>query len=71
MTPKESASLSEKLKWLTIKECVALISGLTEHTVCQLEKQRKIKSILTSEGESGKILVNKANRVAYFSSNAV
>ena len=56
---------------LTIKECAGLISGLSEHTVRQLVKQGKIKSIRTGEGKSGKILVNKADLVAYFSREAM
>ena len=51
---------------LTIKESAAIISGLSEHTVRKLVKQGKVKSIRTGEGKNGKILVNKADLVAYF-----
>ena len=57
----------EKVEMLTIKESAELISGLSEHTVRQLVKQGKVKSIRTGEGRNGKILVNKADLVAYFS----
>ncbi|WP_294474028.1 helix-turn-helix domain-containing protein [uncultured Ruminococcus sp.] len=56
----------EKVEMLTIKECTEVIQGLSEHTVRQLVKQEKIKSIRTGEGIKGKILVNKADLLAYF-----
>ena len=43
-----------------------IIQGLSEHTVRQLVKQEKIKSIRTGEGIKGKILVNKADLLSYF-----
>ncbi len=58
---------TEKVELLTIKESAELISGLSEHTVRQLVKQGKVKSVRTGEGRNGKILVNKADLVAYFS----
>ena len=63
-TAKSSAP--EKVEMLTIKESAALISGLSEHTVRQLVKQGKVKSVRTGEGRNGKILVNKADLIAYF-----
>ncbi len=60
------APTSNKVEMLTIKESAALISGLSEHTVRQLVKQGKVKSIRTGEGRNGKILVNKADLIAYF-----
>lgn len=57
---------SNKVEMLTIKESAALISGLSEHTVRQLVKQGKVKSVRTGEGRNGKILVNKADLVEYF-----
>ena len=68
---KGKETVIEKLEMLTIKECAELISGLSEHTVRQLVKQRKVKSIRTGEGKTGKILVNKADLVAYFSNNVI
>ena len=56
----------EKVEMLTIKESAELIDGLSEHTVRQLVKQGKVKSIRTGEGRNGKILVNKADLLAYF-----
>lgn len=60
-----------KVEMLTIKESAALISGLSEHTVRQLVAQGKVKSVRTGEGKRGKILVNKADLVAYFNGKAV
>lgn len=71
ISSKEKENMIEKLELLTIKECAELISGLSEHTVRQLVKQGKVKSIRTGEGKTGKILVNKADLVAYFSREAM
>lgn len=61
-----TAPPSNKVEMLTIKESAALINGLSEHTVRQLVKQGKVKSVRTGEGRNGKILVNKADLLAYF-----
>ena len=61
-----TAPTADKVEMLTIKEGSALISGLSEHTVRQLVKQGKVKSVRTGEGKNGKILVNKADLIAYF-----
>ena len=60
------APTADKVEMLTIKESAALISGLSEHTVRQLVKQGKVKSVRTGAGRNGKILVNKADLIAYF-----
>lgn len=57
---------SNKVEMLTIKESAELISGLSEQTVRLLVKQGKVKSVRTGEGRNGKILVNKADMLAYF-----
>lgn len=61
-----NAPTSNKVEMLTIKESAALISGLSEHTVRQLVRQGKVKSVRTGAGRNGKILVNKADLVEYF-----
>ena len=38
---------NDKVEMLTIKESAALISGLSEHTVRQLVRQGKVKSVRT------------------------
>lgn len=64
---KESYERSaEPVEMLTIKECTQAVSGLSEHTVRLLVKQGKVKSVRTGEGRNGKILVNKADLLAYF-----
>lgn len=65
------APAPEKVKMLTVKECTELIDGLSEHTVRQLVKQGKVKSVRTGEGRNGKILVNKADLIAYFNGKGV
>ena len=57
---------ADKVEMLTIKECTDVIQGLSEHTVRQIVKQGKVKSVRTGEGRNGKILVNKADLIAYF-----
>ena len=60
------APTADKVEMLTIKESAAIITGLSEHTVRQLVKQGKVKSVRTGKGRNGKILVNKADLMAYF-----
>lgn len=57
---------SKFVEMLTIKECTAVVHGLSEHTVRQLVAQDKVKYIRTGEGKRGKILVNKADLLKYF-----
>lgn len=66
VSENKKSTVPEKVEMLTIKESAALISGLSEHTVRKLVKQGKVKSVRTGEGKNGKILVNKADLVAYF-----
>ena len=54
-----------KPEMLTIKECAALVDGLSEHTVRQLVKQEKVAYIRTGAGHNGKILVSKASLLKY------
>ncbi len=65
------ASTADKVEMLTIKESATLISGLSEHTVRQLVRQGKVKSVRTGAGKNGKILVNKADLIAYFNGKGV
>ena len=59
-------SADNPVEMLTVKECTEVIQGLSEHTVRQLVAQGKVKSVRTSEGKRGKILVNKADLISYF-----
>lgn len=68
-TAKEPTA--DKVEMMTIKESAALISGLSEHTVRQLVRQGKVKSVRTGSGKNGKILVNKADLVEYFQGKGV
>ena len=72
MIPAEEAapasitvSKADKPEMLTIKECAALVAGLTEHTVRMLVKQNKVKYIRCGEGARGKILVSKDSLIQY------
>ena len=56
---------SDAVEMLTIKECAALVPGLSEHTVRKLALSGKVASIRTGEGKNGKILVNKNSLLAY------
>ena len=55
----------EPLEMLTIKECSALVTGLTEHTVRMLMKQNKVRYIRCGQGTRGKILVSKDSLLKY------
>ena len=50
---------------LTVKECAALVTGLTEHTVRMLVKQNKVRYIRCGQGTRGKILVSKDSLLKY------
>ena len=62
-TEEPSAEKAEdkptKPEMLTIKECAALVPGLSEHTVRQLVKRGDVAYIRCGAGERGKILVSK------------
>ena len=58
-------SKADKLEMLTVKECAALVAGLTEHTVRMLVKQNKVKYIRCGQGARGKILVSKDSLLKY------
>lgn len=61
---------SQTVEMLTIKDCPKVIRGLSEHTVRQLIAQGKLPSVRTGQGRHGKILVNKADLLAYFQHDA-
>ena len=58
---------NQPVEMLTVKECTKVIHGLSEHTVRQLIAQGKLPSVRTGQGVRGKILINKADLIAYFS----
>ena len=53
------------LEMLTVKECAALVEGLSEHTVRQLCAQDKIAHVRAGAGRNGKILVSKMSLLKY------
>ena len=59
-------SKSPPTEMLTIKECTGAVHGVSEHTIRRMVAQGKVKSVRTGEGKNGKILVNKADLLAYF-----
>ena len=64
-TPEEPARKAPT-EMLTIKECTKVVQGVSEHSIRMLVAQGKVKSVRTGEGKRGKILVNKADLLAYF-----
>ena len=64
-TPTITVSRPALPEMLTIKECAALVSGLTEHTVRMLVKQDKVKYIRCGQGARGKILVSRDSLMKY------
>lgn len=55
----------EKVEFITIKQSVEVVSGISEHTIRQLVAQKKVKFIRTGQGKRGKILINKSSLLAY------
>ena len=55
------------VEMLTVKECAALVEGLTENTVRQLVAQNKVAHVRAGVGRNGKILVSKASLLKYLS----
>lgn len=64
-TPTITVSKPALPEMLTVKECAALVTGLTEHTVRMLVKQNKVKYIRCGQGTRGKILVSKDSLLKY------
>lgn len=54
------------VEMLTVKECTEAVRGLSEHTVRKLIKQGKLPYLRTGDGVNGKMLINKADLLAYF-----
>ena len=65
--PTISETKSDTLEMLTVKECAALVPGLSEHTVRQLVKRGDVAYIRCSAGKRGKILVSKDSLLKYLS----
>ena len=63
--PAKVENKSAMPELLTIKECAALIPGLSEHTVRQLVKRGEIAYMRSGAGERGKILVYKSSLLKY------
>jgi hypothetical protein len=57
--------VDKPLEILTIKECAALVDGLSEHTVRMLCTQDKIAHVRAGAGRNGKILVSKVSLLRY------
>ena len=57
---------SEDVEMLTVKECTEAVKGLSEHTVRKLIKQGKLPYLRAGDGVKGKMLINKADLLAYF-----
>ena len=63
--PQSVTTETQPLEMLTVKECAALIPGLSEHTVRQLVAQGKVAYVRAGSGVRGKILVSKASLLKY------
>ncbi len=63
-TPAEQF-VDKPMEMLTIKECAALVDGLSEHTVRMLCTQDKIAHVRAGAGRNGKILVSKVSLLRY------
>lgn len=63
--PQSIIEKDKPLEMLSVKECAALIPGLSEHTVRQLVAQGKVSYVRAGSGVRGKILVSKASLLKY------
>lgn len=63
--PQQNQSDTQPLEMLTVKECTALVNGLSEQTIRQLVAQGKVEYIRAGSGVRGKILVSKASLLKY------
>ena len=63
-TPAEPP-IDKPMEMLTIKECAALVDGLSEHTVRMLCSHDKIAHVRAGAGRNGKILVSKVSLLKY------
>ena len=63
--PKPQSSESQPIEMLTVKECAALVNGLSEHTIRQLVAQGKVAYVIAGSGVRGKIIVSKASLLKY------
>ena len=63
--PQSVLAETQPLEMLTVKECAALVNGLSEHTVRQLVAQDKVAYVRAGNGVRGKILVSKASLLKY------
>ncbi len=64
-TPAPEPNIDKPLEMLTVKECAALVDGLSEHTVRQLCAQDKIAHVRAGAGRNGKILISKVSLLKY------
>lgn len=65
--PEQVAEVtSNAVEVLTVKECTEAIKGLSEHTVRKLIAQGKLPYMRAGDGQRGKMLINKADLLAYF-----
>ena len=63
--PQSIIEKDKPLEMLSVKECAALVNGLSEHTVRQLVAQDKVAYVRAGSGVRGKILVSKASLLKY------
>ena len=59
------SSTEQPVEMLTIKECTQEIRGLNEFTIRQLIARNEIPFVRAGQGKNGKILIPKADLIAY------
>ena len=60
-TPKPQSTDTQPLEMLTVKECAALVNGLSEHTLSQVVAQDKGACVRAGNGERGEIPWRRAS----------
>ena len=58
-------TVEKPLEMLTVKECAALVEGLSENTVRQLVAHDKVAHVRAGACRNGKILVSKVSLLKY------
>lgn len=63
--PANPQTKTPPMEMLTIKECIAAVRGISEHTVRKLVAQGRVRYIRTGEGKRGKIFISKQSLLDY------
>lgn len=63
---KENQNANDKVRMLTIKECLQRVDGVSETNLRIIITEDRIYHIRVGRGKNGKILVNEESLISYF-----